>query len=164
MRCIAPGIQQMPAHHTHSHHHHQTQLYNIDPNAGDLIPPQTSPTQAPAAPPRGARAQGRAGADDRCPGGGGTGRGAGAASTGAAGGAGAGGRGGLVLGPGLGRGPGPPGERGPPPGGGGVWVAELGLLRDHQGDGEPALRCRAPPEGRGEPGGAPGGWATLEDH
>ena len=37
-------------------------------------------------------------------------------------------------------------------------MAELGLLRDHQGDEEPALRCRAPPEGRGEPGGTPGGW------
>ena len=36
-------------------------------------------------------------------------------------------------------------------------MAELGLLRDHQGDEEPALRCRAPPEGRGEPAGA-SGW------
>ena len=36
-------------------------------------------------------------------------------------------------------------------------MAELGLLGDHQGDEEPALRCCAPPEGRGEPGGAPGG-------
>ena len=36
-------------------------------------------------------------------------------------------------------------------------MAELGLLRDHQGDEEPVLGCRAPPEGRGEPGGAPGG-------
>ena len=43
-------------------------------------------------------------------------------------------------------------------------MAELGLLRDHQGDEEPALRCRAPPKGRGEPGGAPGGRATQEDH
>ena len=32
-----PGIQHMPAH--HAHHHHQS-LYNIDPNMGDLIPPQ----------------------------------------------------------------------------------------------------------------------------
>ena len=55
-------------------------------------------------------------------------------------------------------------ERGLPPAVGGVWVAELGLLRDHQGDEEPALRCRAPPEGRGEPGGAAGSWATTEDH
>ena len=36
-------------------------------------------------------------------------------------------------------------------------MAELGLLGEHQGADEPALRCRAPPEGRGEPGGAPGG-------
>ena len=36
-------------------------------------------------------------------------------------------------------------------------MVELGLLEDHQGDDEPALRCRAPPEGRGEPGGTPGG-------
>ena len=36
-------------------------------------------------------------------------------------------------------------------------MTELGLLGDHQGDEEPALQCRAPPEGRGEPGGASGG-------
>ena len=35
-------------------------------------------------------------------------------------------------------------------------MVELGLLGDHQGDEEPALRCRAPPEGRSEPGGTPG--------
>ena len=40
VRCIPPGIQQMPAHHTHHHHHHHHHLYNINPNAGDLIPPQ----------------------------------------------------------------------------------------------------------------------------
>ena len=36
-------------------------------------------------------------------------------------------------------------------------MVELGQLGDHQGDEEPALRCRAPPEGQGEPGGASGG-------
>ena len=36
-------------------------------------------------------------------------------------------------------------------------MAELGLLGDHEGDEEPAFRCRVPPEGRGGPGGAPGG-------
>ena len=36
-------------------------------------------------------------------------------------------------------------------------MAELGHLRYHQGIEEPALRCRAPPEGRGEPGSTPGG-------
>ena len=40
VRFILPGTQQMLAHHTHHHHHHQTYLYNIDPDAGDLIPPQ----------------------------------------------------------------------------------------------------------------------------
>ena len=34
---------------------------------------------------------------------------------------------------------------------------ELGQLGDHQGDEEPALGCRAPLEGRGEPGGTPRG-------
>ena len=36
-------------------------------------------------------------------------------------------------------------------------MVELGQLGDHQGDEEPAFRCRAPPEGRREPGGTPGG-------
>ena len=36
-------------------------------------------------------------------------------------------------------------------------MAELGQLGDHQGDEIPVLRCRAPPEGRGEPGSTPGG-------
>ena len=36
-------------------------------------------------------------------------------------------------------------------------MAELGLLRDHQGDEEAALRCRAPPEGQGQPGSDPRG-------
>ena len=36
-------------------------------------------------------------------------------------------------------------------------MVDLGLLGDHQEDEEPALRCRAPPEGRGEPGSTPGG-------
>ena len=52
--------------------------------------------------------------------------------------------------------PDPPGGRGPPPGDGGVWVAELRHLRNHQGVEEPALRWRAPPDGQGEPGSAPG--------
>ena len=83
-------------------------------------------------------------------------RGAGAGGTGAAGGAGAGGRGDPAVGPGLRHGPGPPGGWGPPPGDGSVRVAELSLLRDNQGDEEPALRCRVPPDGQGEPGGASG--------
>ena len=42
VRCIPPGIQQMAAHHAHHHHHHhQAHLYNIDPDAGDLVPHQT---------------------------------------------------------------------------------------------------------------------------
>ena len=51
VRCIPPGIQQMPAHHTHHHHHHHDHLYNIDPGAGDLIPPQPPRPQHQPAPP-----------------------------------------------------------------------------------------------------------------
>ena len=36
-------------------------------------------------------------------------------------------------------------------------MVELGQPGDHQAVEEPALRCRAPPEGRGKPGGTPGG-------
>ena len=36
-------------------------------------------------------------------------------------------------------------------------MVELGQLGDHKGDKEPALRCHAPPEGRGELVGTPGG-------
>ena len=36
VRCIPPGIQQMPA--LRAGHHHQP-IYNIDPDMGDLIPP-----------------------------------------------------------------------------------------------------------------------------
>ena len=43
-------------------------------------------------------------------------------------------------------------------------MVELGLLGDHEGDEEPALRCPAPQEGRREPGGTPEGWATPEDN
>ena len=51
VRCIPPGIQQMPAHHTQHHHQHQAQLYNIDPEAGDLIPPLPPRPQHQPAPP-----------------------------------------------------------------------------------------------------------------
>ena len=51
VRCIPPGIQQMPAHHTHHHHHHHANLYNIDPDAGELIPPQPPRPQHQQAPP-----------------------------------------------------------------------------------------------------------------
>ena len=61
------------------------------------------------------------------------------------------------FGPGLGRDLRPTGGRGPHAGDGAVWVAELGHLRNHQGAEELALRCRAPPEGRREPGSTPGG-------
>ena len=46
VRCIPPGIQQMPAHHIH----HQAHLYNIDPDAGELIPPQPPRPQHQPAP------------------------------------------------------------------------------------------------------------------
>ena len=52
VRCIPPGIQQMPAHHTHHHHHHHHHhLYNIDPDAGELVPPQPPRPQHHQAPP-----------------------------------------------------------------------------------------------------------------
>ena len=47
VRCIPPGIQQMPAHRTHHHRHH------IDPDAGDLIflqPPRPRHQPVPPAP------------------------------------------------------------------------------------------------------------------
>ena len=168
LRCIPPGIGQMPAHHAHHHRHHHAHLYIIDPDAGDLVPPPNPPdphisrppthTAARALPrPRGTRAKGRAGTDGRCPGGEGTWRGADAAGAGAGGGAGTGGRRGPGHGPGLRRDPGPPGGLGPPPGDKGVRVAGLGLLRDHQGNQKPALRCRVPPERRGEQRNAHGG-------
>ena len=68
VRCIPPGIQQMPAHHTHHHHHHHNHLYNIDPDTGELIPPQPpQPWHQPAPP----RAESGAGADGLGPGEGG---------------------------------------------------------------------------------------------
>ena len=42
----------------------------------------------------------------------------------------------------------------------GVRVVVLGQPGDHHGVEEPALRCRAPPEGRREPGGTPGGVSS----
>ena len=98
-RCIPPVIQQMPAHHTHHHHHHHAHLYNMDPDAGDLIPPRPAGPQRQPAPPR---FKGGAGADGRCLGGGGAGRGAGTTGTGTAGKAGARVQGGP--GPGTGTG------------------------------------------------------------
>ena len=84
VRCIPPGIQQIPAHHTHHHHHQHHHLYNIDPDAGELIPPQPPRPRHQPAPP-GPRAEPARMASA----GGGAGRGTGAAGTGAAGGAGA---------------------------------------------------------------------------
>ena len=51
VRCIPPGIQQMPAHHTHHHRPHHHHLYNINPDAGELIPPQPPRPQHQPAPP-----------------------------------------------------------------------------------------------------------------
>ena len=50
VRCIPPGIQHMPADHTQHHHHHHAHLYNIDPDAGDIIPPQPPRPQHQPAP------------------------------------------------------------------------------------------------------------------
>ena len=51
VQCIPPGIQQMPAQHTHHHHHHHAHLYNIDPDAGELIPPEPPRPKHQPAPP-----------------------------------------------------------------------------------------------------------------
>ena len=61
------------------------------------------------------------------------------------------------MGPGLGLSPGPAGGGDPPPGGGSVRVVVLGQPGDLQEGAEPALRCRAPPEGRRKLRGTPGG-------
>ena len=61
------------------------------------------------------------------------------------------------MGPGLGRDPGASRGGDPPPGGGGVRVIMLGQPGDLQEVEEPALRCRAPPEGRRKPRGTPVG-------
>ena len=45
VRCITRGIQQMPAHNTHHHHPDHAHLYNIDPDAGELIPSQPTRPQ-----------------------------------------------------------------------------------------------------------------------
>ena len=51
VRCIRSDIQQMPAYYTHHHHHHHHHLYNIAPDAGELIPPQPPRPQHQPAPP-----------------------------------------------------------------------------------------------------------------
>ena len=50
VRCIPPGIQPMPAHHSHRHHHHHSHLYKVDPHAKDLMLPQQSRPQHQPAP------------------------------------------------------------------------------------------------------------------
>ena len=51
VRCIPPSIQQLPAQHTHHPQPHHANLYNIDPDAGDLIPPRPlRPRHQPAPP------------------------------------------------------------------------------------------------------------------
>ena len=50
VRCIPPGIQQIPVHRIHHHHHHHAHLYNIDSDAGDPTPPQPPRPQHQPAP------------------------------------------------------------------------------------------------------------------
>ena len=66
VRCPPPGMQQMSGHHTRHHHHHHAHLYNIDPDAGDLIPPNPPDPSTSQPPPRRGLS-----ADGSCPGGGG---------------------------------------------------------------------------------------------
>ena len=52
VRCMPPGFQQMPAHHSHHHHHHHHHhLYNIDPDACELVPPKPPQPRRQPAPP-----------------------------------------------------------------------------------------------------------------
>ena len=149
MRCIPPGIQQMPAHHTHHHHHHHHHLYNIDPDAGELIPPQAPrPQHQPALPaPRAEPAR-------MALAGGGAGRGTGAAGTGAAGGAGARAEGARPWDRDSGTVPDPLGDEALPLVGevyGWLSLANQGTTRGFRRDG-------------GNREVPPGGWAAREDH
>ena len=150
VQCILPGIQRMPAHHSHDHHHHQAHLYNIDPDAGELIPPQPPQPQHEPAPPAPRADPARMAAASA---GGGAGGGAGAAGTGAAGRAGARGRGDPALGPGLGHGPGRPDG----------WLswACSGTTRGMRNRPFDAMLLRRYGGNREVP---TGGWAGLEDH
>ena len=164
MRCIPPGIEQMQAHHAHHHHHHHAHLYSINPDTGDLVPPKPSrPPCQPSLHPHGGAPRGPAptAPEPRAE----------LARIAAA-----------PAARGHGAAPAPQAQE---PGRGaegacGDWARNwdaildplggealslvmevygwLGwLLGDHQGDEKLALRCRAPPEGREESGGATGG-------
>ena len=131
--------------------------YLINPDAGELVPPQPPrPRHQPALP----RAEGGAGADGL--GGGGAGRGVGAAVAGAARGAGAGGRGGPAIGPGLG--PDPLGEETLPLVGevyGWLCWANKGTSRRSRNRPFDAVLLRRDGGNREV---LPGGWAAPEDH
>ena len=163
VRCIPPGIQKMPAHHTHHHHPHQAHLYNINPGAGELIPPQPPRPQHQPAPPA-ATSLPRAELVRMASARGGAGRGAGAAGTGAAGGAGARGRGGPPLGPGLGHGSDPFGDEALALVGevyGWLSWANQGTTRRMRNRPFDAMLLRRDGGNREVP---PGGWAAPEDH
>ena len=160
VRCIPPGIQQMPAHHTHHHHHHHHHhLYNIDPDAGELIPPQRRRPQHQPAPPASRAEPARMASAEG-------GRSAASApqTQGQRGGPARGTEEGRPWDRDWGAVPDPLGKETLPPGRGGVRVVVLGQPEDLQEVEEPALRCRAPPERRRKPRGTPGGWAAPEDH
>ena len=151
VRCIPPGTQQMPAHHTHHRHHHQHHLYNIDPDAGKLVPPQPSRPRHQPAPPAPRAGPARMAS---------AGRGQGTASApqaqGQQGEPAQGVEGARPWDRDWGTVPDPLGDEALP------LVGEVyGWLswanQDHQGDEEPALECRAPPEGWRKPRGSPGG-------
>ena len=155
-RCAAspPGIQKMPTHHTHHQHHHHVHLHIIDPDAGDLIPPQPPQPQHQPAPPAPRAEPVRMAA---APAAGGRGAAPAPQAQGPQGELVPGAEGARPLGRDWVAVPDPLGGEALPLVVDVLRVAELGLLGDHQGDEVPAPRSRAPPEGRGEPGGAPGG-------
>ena len=159
VRCIRPGIQQMPAHHTHHYHHHHHHLYNIDPGAGELVPPkpprpkhQPAPPAPRAEPARMASAGGKAG------------RGIGAAGTGATGGAGARVEGAWPWDRDWGTVPDPLGEEALPLVGevyGWLCWANQGTTRGLRNGPFDAVLLRRDRGNREVP---PGGWAAPEDH
>ena len=160
MRCIPPGIQQMPAHHTHHHHHHHHHLYNIDPDASELVPPQPPRPQHQPAPPR---AESGAGADGF---GGGGGRGAASApqAQGQRGEPARGAEGARPWGRDWGTVPDPLGEEALPLVGevhGWLCWANQGTTRGLRNRPFDAVLLRRDGGNREVP---PGGWAAPEDH
>ena len=74
VRCIPPGIQKMPAHHTHHHHPNHAHLYNIDVTPENSSPPNPHDPSTSQPPPRTESGDGADGLRGGGGGGAGTGR------------------------------------------------------------------------------------------